>query len=69
MQQLFRIERQRIGFHRGGGRDRCRDDLALRLQALHTCLDQAGTELVEIEKADKQRDQTANVENKDASRQ
>ena len=53
----------------GRGGDRRGDDLALRLQALHARVDQAGAELVEIEEAGEQRDQPAEIEHDDAARQ
>jgi hypothetical protein len=43
---------------RGRGRDGAGDDLALRHQAFDARLDQAGAELVEIEDADDQHDQS-----------
>ena len=69
LQQLFGIDGDRIGVDRGGGRDRRRDDFALRLQALHARVDQAFAELIEIEKAEQQGDEPAEIEDDDAARQ
>ena len=51
---------------RGSG-DRGGDDLALHLQALHPRVDEAFAELVEIEEAEQQRDEAAEVEHDDAA--
>src|SRR4029453_7401568 len=43
------------------------NDLALHQQALDACIDQAGTELREVEHADDQREQTGHIEKDDAA--
>ena len=45
------------------------DDLALRLQALHAGVDQTFAELVEVEEAEQQRDEPAEIEHDDAAGQ
>jgi hypothetical protein len=66
-QESLGIDRDGVGFHRGGCRDRAGDDLALHQQALHACVDQAGAELREIEYADHERDQAGEIEEDDAA--
>ena len=58
-----------VGVDRGGGSDRRRDDLGLRLQALHARVDQTFAELIEIEKAEEEGDEAAKVQDDDAARQ
>src|SRR5262249_11758998 len=67
IEKLVGIERDRgIGFHRRRGRDRAGDDLALHQKTLNACVDQAGAELRQHDNADRQRNQTGEVENDDA---
>ena len=61
LQKFFRINGEGIRFHRGGSGDRSGNNLALCLQTLHTRFNQSGAELVEIEKAQQQRDKAADV--------
>ena len=69
LQQLFGIDGDCVGLHRRRSCHGCRDDFALRLQALHTRVDQSFPELVEIEKADEKGEQATQVEQDDAARQ
>jgi hypothetical protein len=69
LQQLVRIDGDRVGLHRRGTGDRAGDDLALGEQALHPRLDEALTELVEVEEAHQQGHQAGEVEHDDPARQ
>ena len=59
----------RVGLDGGRGGDRRGDDFALRVQALHARVDHVGAKLVEVEKADDQNEQAAEIEHDDAPRQ
>ena len=69
LQQLVRVDGDRVGVDRGRGRDRRGDDVGLRRQALHPRRDDVGAELVEQQEADHQDDQAAEIEDDDAARQ
>ena len=69
LEQLFRIDADRIGLDRRRRRDRAGDDLALRHQAFDAGVDQPVAERVEIEDAGDQHGQPGEVEEEDAPRQ
>ena len=67
-EQLVRIDGDRgIGFDRGRRRDGAGDDLALHQQALDARVDQAGAELRQVDDADREREQSGDVERNDAA--
>ena len=62
LQQLFRIELDRVGVDVGRSGDRRGDDVGLGRQALRSRLDDVGAEMVEPEEADHQDEQAAEIE-------
>ena len=69
LEQFLGIELHLVGVDAGRGGDGAGDDLALRQQALHLGIDQAGAELVEIEDARDQDGEPDQIEHDDAPRQ
>ena len=69
LEQLFRVDGDRIGVDRRGRGDRGGDDLALRHQTLDPRLDQPLAELVEVEDARDQHAQSGQIEDEDAARE
>src|SRR2546430_7625798 len=67
LEQPLGIDGDGIRLHRSRGGNRAGNDLALHQQALDACIDQAGTELREVEHADDQREQAGHVEEDDAA--
>ena len=67
LEQLVRIDRDRIGVDRRGRRDRGGDDVGLGRQTLHPGRDDVGAKLVEKKKADHQDDEAAEIEDDDAA--
>ena len=69
LQELFRIELDLVGVDAGGRCERSGDDLALREQALHFGVDQAGAELIEVENAGNEDREADQIEDDDAARE
>ena len=65
----FGIDGEAVGLHRGGGRDRARDDLGLHQQTLRAGIDQAGAELRQVKDARDQREQACDIQRNDAARE
>ena len=69
VEQSLGIDGDGIGLHRRRGGHSAGNDLALHQQALNARIDQAGSELREIENADHEREQPRHVEKNDAPAQ
>ena len=69
LKQLLRVELDLVGVDAGGRCEGAGDDLALREQALHLGVDQAGAELIEIENARNEDGKPDQIEDDDAPRQ
>jgi hypothetical protein len=69
LEQLFRIDGDRVGIHRCRSRDGAGDDFALRQQAFHAGVDEAFAELVEIHDPADEDDERDEVEEDDAPRE
>src|SRR5262249_32275356 len=67
--ELFGIDGQAVGLHRGRGRDRACDDLGLHQQALRAGIDQAGAELRQVENARNQREQASDIQRNNTARE
>src|SRR5690606_1790467 len=69
LEQLFRVDGDGIGFHRGRGGNGACNDLALGHQAFHARIDQPVAEGIEIEYADDQHGKAGKVEEEYSPRQ
>ena len=69
LEQLLGVELDLVGVDAGGRGKGAGDDLALREQALHLGVDQAGAELIEIEDARDEDRKPDQIEDDDAPRQ